>query len=119
MLEHYSAQDDAASPNTGITRPVRTDTPPTDAAFTEGWMRRFAASVRATEAELTALDQRVGDGDFGTNLRSGLDASVRALDQAGAVTPAAGGRAAGRCGRWRPSSWTGSEAPAARCSGCC
>ncbi|MFC5653993.1 DAK2 domain-containing protein [Streptomyces nogalater] len=56
-------------------------------------MRRFAASVRATEAELTALDQRVGDGDFGTNLRSGLDASVRALDQAGAVTPAAGGRA--------------------------
>ncbi|WP_258565320.1 dihydroxyacetone kinase subunit DhaL [Streptomyces sp. WELS2] len=54
-------------------------------------MRRFAASVRATEAQLTALDQRVGDGDFGTNLRSGLDASVRALDQAGTVSPAAGG----------------------------
>ncbi|GGR72251.1 DAK2 domain-containing protein [Streptomyces sp. MBT70] len=95
MLEHYSAQDDAASPDSAVASTTWTDAPAADAAFTEGWMRRFAASVRATEAQLTALDQRVGDGDFGTNLRSGLDASVRALDQAGAVSPAATVRAGG------------------------
>lgn len=39
------------------------------------WTDRFAASVLATEAELTALDQRVGDGDFGTNLAAGVAAA--------------------------------------------
>jgi dihydroxyacetone kinase-like protein len=43
----------------------------------DGWMRRFAASALATEAELTALDQRVGDGDFGTNLSAGVGAALR------------------------------------------
>ncbi len=95
MLEHYSAQDDAASPNAGLPSTTWTDTTSADAVFTGGWMRRFAASVRATEPQLTALDQRVGDGDFGTNLRAGLDASVRALDRTAALSPAVTGRAGG------------------------
>ncbi|MFV2121015.1 DAK2 domain-containing protein [Streptomyces sp. Act-28] len=69
------------------------DTTYAGAAFTEGWMRRFAASARATEAQLTALDQQVGDGDFGTNLTAGLDATVAALDAA-AAGPTTTGRAA-------------------------
>lgn len=78
MLDRYAPEDDATYTGT---------------AFTESWMRRFAASVRATEAQLTALDQRVGDGDFGTNLMAGLDATVAALDKA------AGSSATGRAAR--------------------
>jgi dihydroxyacetone kinase-like protein len=56
-----------------------------DAAFTEGftdgWIRRYAASAAATEAELSALDQQVGDGDFGANLVAGLQAAVRLLGE--------------------------------------
>ncbi|MCC5037213.1 DAK2 domain-containing protein [Streptomyces sp. WAC 00631] len=55
-----------------------------DAAFTGGWIRRFAASVRATEPELTAMDQRAGDGDFGVNLTTGLTTALRMLDEAAA-----------------------------------
>ncbi|GAA4794270.1 DAK2 domain-containing protein [Streptomyces ziwulingensis] len=67
----------------------------TGAAFTEGWMRRWGASARATEAQLTSLDQRVGDGDFGTNLRAGLVAAVAALDaSAGTGAPRTGPSAA-------------------------
>lgn len=46
----------------------------------DGWMRRFAASVRATEAQLTALDQEAGDGDFGRNLAAGTAAALTRLD---------------------------------------
>ncbi|MFJ6214718.1 dihydroxyacetone kinase subunit DhaL [Streptomyces sp. NPDC092296] len=52
-----------------------------DGAFTERWLRRFAASAAAVERELTELDQQVGDGDFGTNLCTGLGAVVAALDR--------------------------------------
>ncbi|MDO0929048.1 DAK2 domain-containing protein [Streptomyces sp. TG1A-8] len=79
MLDHYTPED---------------DTTHTGAAFTEGWMRRFAASARATEAQLTALDQQVGDGDFGTNLRAGLDATVTALDTEAVTVASTAGRAA-------------------------
>ena len=41
-------------------------------AFAAAWMRRFGESVLATENELTQLDQQAGDGDFGSNLSSGL-----------------------------------------------
>lgn len=51
-----------------------------DAFSTEGWMRRFGASVHATEARLTSLDQLVGDGDFGTNLMAGTDSALRHLN---------------------------------------
>ncbi|WP_326696185.1 dihydroxyacetone kinase subunit DhaL [Streptomyces sp. NBC_01754] len=54
-----------------------------DGAPTRDWMNRFAASVYATEAELTELDQRVGDGDFGNNLAAGVRAAQRLLDAAG------------------------------------
>ncbi|MEW1700415.1 dihydroxyacetone kinase subunit DhaL [Streptomyces sp. NPDC093249] len=43
-------------------------------------MRRFAGTARAAEAQLTALDQRVGDGDFGTNLSAGTAAALARLD---------------------------------------
>ncbi|MFF2137315.1 dihydroxyacetone kinase subunit DhaL [Streptomyces sp. NPDC058193] len=46
-----------------------------DGTRTRDWMRRFSDSVYATEAELTALDQRAGDGDFGTNLAAGVRAA--------------------------------------------
>lgn len=59
------------------------------AEFTRQWVRDFAATAGATEAELTALDQRVGDGDFGTNLLAGCHAALRLL------TTAPGGLAAG------------------------
>ncbi|MER6109479.1 dihydroxyacetone kinase subunit DhaL [Streptomyces hirsutus] len=55
-----------------------------DSTRTRDWTRRFAASVYATETELTALDQRVGDGDFGTNLAAGVRAAVLRLDRTGA-----------------------------------
>lgn len=54
-----------------------------DTTQTSEWMRRFAASVYATEAELTELDQKVGDGDFGTNLAAGVRAAGLLLDRAG------------------------------------
>ncbi|WNI17980.1 dihydroxyacetone kinase subunit DhaL [Actinacidiphila sp. ITFR-21] len=47
--------------------------------FTDTWMRRFAACASATEAELSALDQQVGDGDFGANLVAGLQATLSRL----------------------------------------
>lgn len=57
----------------------------TTAAFdgpqTREWIRRFADSVYATEAELTSLDQRAGDGDFGTNLATGVRAAGLLLDR--------------------------------------
>ncbi|MEH0399202.1 dihydroxyacetone kinase subunit DhaL [Streptomyces sp. B21-088] len=52
-----------------------------DGTQTRNWMRRFADSVYATEAELTALDQRVGDGDFGTNLAAGVRAAGVLFDR--------------------------------------
>ncbi|NEA19167.1 dihydroxyacetone kinase subunit DhaL [Streptomyces halstedii] len=54
-----------------------------DGTLTRDWMHRFADSVYATEAELTALDQRVGDGDFGNNLTAGVRAAQRLLDAQG------------------------------------
>jgi|GEM_PF-605746 dihydroxyacetone kinase-like protein len=54
------------------------------AEFTDAWVRAFAASAAATEAELTSLDQRVGDGDFGANLLAGVQAALRLLTEAGA-----------------------------------
>lgn len=52
-----------------------------DGTQTRAWMRRFADSVYATEAELTALDQRAGDGDFGTNLATGVRTAGLRLDR--------------------------------------
>jgi dihydroxyacetone kinase-like protein len=62
------------------------------ADFTDAWVRAFAASAAATEAELTSLDQRVGDGDFGANLLAGVQAALRLLaeaDAGGATPPSA------------------------------
>ncbi|MEI7034752.1 dihydroxyacetone kinase subunit DhaL [Streptomyces pratensis] len=51
-----------------------------DGTQTREWLDRFAESVYATQAELTALDQQAGDGDFGTNLAAGVRAARRLLD---------------------------------------
>lgn len=64
------------------------------ADFTDAWVRAFAASAASTEAELTSLDQRVGDGDFGANLLAGVQAALRLLTEAGAGGAAAVGVAA-------------------------
>ncbi|NJP48102.1 DAK2 domain-containing protein [Actinacidiphila epipremni] len=83
------------------TRPEQTG-PLAFADFTHRWVHGFAATATATETELTALDQQVGDGDFGMNLVAGLQATLRllspptgdaALPTGRAVTPA--GPAAG------------------------
>ncbi|WP_405896277.1 dihydroxyacetone kinase subunit DhaL [Streptomyces sp. NBC_00727] len=52
-----------------------------DGARTRDWAGRFAESVYATEAELTALDQQAGDGDFGANLAAGVRAAGLLLDR--------------------------------------
>jgi dihydroxyacetone kinase-like protein len=44
-----------------------------------------AATIRVHAAELTALDQAIGDGDHGINLRRGFDALVEARDQLAAL----------------------------------
>ncbi|MEV7089681.1 dihydroxyacetone kinase subunit DhaL [Streptomyces sp. NPDC093085] len=58
---------------------------------TADWLRRFADAARAVEGELTELDQRAGDGDFGANLVSGTEGVRSALDApaSGPRTPAA------------------------------
>lgn len=56
-------------------------TTPFDGTFTNDWMDRFTASAYATETELTALDQQVGDGDFGVNLSAGVRAARRIRDE--------------------------------------
>ncbi|WP_019549471.1 dihydroxyacetone kinase subunit DhaL [Streptomyces sulphureus] len=43
-------------------------------------VRTYARAARTAHEALTALDQISGDGDFGDNLRDGLDATVAALD---------------------------------------
>ncbi|MEU1215532.1 dihydroxyacetone kinase subunit DhaL [Streptomyces sp. NPDC005791] len=52
-----------------------------DGTQTRSWVHAFAASVYATEPELTALDQRAGDGDFGANLAAGVRAAGLLLDR--------------------------------------
>ncbi|MFR9675257.1 dihydroxyacetone kinase subunit DhaL [Streptomyces sp. TR02-1] len=43
-------------------------------------LRTYTEAVHATEEALTALDQLSGDGDFGRNLREGLDRTLTLLD---------------------------------------
>jgi dihydroxyacetone kinase-like protein len=43
------------------------------------------ATIREHAAELTALDQAIGDGDHGVNMRRGFDAIAQARDQLAAL----------------------------------
>ena len=66
--------------------------PPTDARAAAGeletlaagdivaFLRRGAATIARHEELLDRLDAALGDGDHGTNMRTGLEAVVRALD---------------------------------------
>lgn len=49
----------------------------------EAVLRRFAQDVEDAHAELTELDQRSGDGDFGDNLRGGLRDAVLRFEKGG------------------------------------
>ncbi|WP_146060036.1 DAK2 domain-containing protein, partial [Streptomyces sp. SM5] len=49
----------------------------------------FAQAARTAHPALTALDQLSGDGDFGDNLREGLDRVVSALEDRPAEPPLA------------------------------
>ncbi len=46
----------------------------------ERWLRLGAARLHAAAAELTALDQAIGDGDHGINMDRGFTAIVAQLD---------------------------------------
>jgi dihydroxyacetone kinase-like protein len=47
----------------------------------EAWLRLAAARLHERAAELTALDQAIGDGDHGTNMDRGFSAIVKSLDE--------------------------------------
>ncbi|GAA5157452.1 MULTISPECIES: DAK2 domain-containing protein [Amycolatopsis] len=49
----------------------------------ESVLRRFAQVVEDAHGELTRLDQRSGDGDFGDNLRGGVREAVARFDAGG------------------------------------
>ena len=49
----------------------------------EAVLRRFAQAVEDAHAELTRLDQRSGDGDFGDNLRGGVREAVTRFEEGG------------------------------------
>ena len=48
----------------------------------DAWLRLAADRIHERAAELTALDQAIGDGDHGTNMDRGF-AAIRALLDAG------------------------------------
>ncbi|WP_320777421.1 dihydroxyacetone kinase subunit DhaL [Streptomyces sp. CRN 30] len=50
-------------------------------------LRTYAEAARTAHDALTALDQLSGDGDFGDNLREGLDGVTSALDDGPADAP--------------------------------
>jgi phosphoenolpyruvate---glycerone phosphotransferase subunit DhaL len=51
-------------------------------------VRAAAEHVIASTAELTALDQAIGDGDHGANMKRGFEAVLGKLDAIGAQPPA-------------------------------
>lgn len=50
-------------------------------------VRAAAQQVIASTAELTALDQAIGDGDHGVNMKRGFEAVLGKLDTIGALPP--------------------------------
>ncbi|MEV0399104.1 dihydroxyacetone kinase subunit DhaL [Actinoallomurus sp. NPDC050550] len=56
---------------------------------TRAWIERFIAEVERRGAELTELDRRAGDGDYGTNLGSAVRRATANLETGVADTPGA------------------------------
>lgn len=59
-------------------------------------VRAAAEQVIACAAELTALDQAIGDGDHGANMKRGFEAVLEKLDAIGAQPPAEALKAIGK-----------------------
>jgi len=59
-----------------------------DAGQARAWVEGFVDAIEANHAELGELDRRIGDGDFGTNLRS---AARRMTDSLASAPATAGG----------------------------
>jgi dihydroxyacetone kinase-like protein len=55
-----------------------------------------AAQVVASAPELTRLDQAIGDGDHGTNMKRGCEAVLEKLDAIAAASPGAAVKAVGK-----------------------
>ena len=51
------------------------------------WMVRFAMAIQDYEAELTELDQAIGDGDHGINMHRGMSAAVARLNELVSAEP--------------------------------
>ncbi|MFD9891804.1 dihydroxyacetone kinase subunit DhaL [Amycolatopsis sp. NPDC059027] len=58
-------------------------------AETRTWIDAFIAAVRDRGDELTELDRRAGDGDYGTNLRSAVERAAANLEADAPETPGA------------------------------
>ncbi|GAA0537026.1 dihydroxyacetone kinase subunit DhaL [Saccharopolyspora thermophila] len=56
---------------------------------TRAWIDRFIAAVERESSELTELDRKAGDGDYGTNLRSALRRTAANLDAEPSESPRA------------------------------
>jgi dihydroxyacetone kinase-like protein len=56
------------------------DTRTLTAAHARAWSEGFIAAVRRGDEELTELDRRAGDGDFGANMRFALRRAAALLD---------------------------------------
>lgn len=59
---------------------------PMDPVNIETVMRSVAEAVIASTDELTALDQAIGDGDHGLNMRRGFQAVLAATESWGGAT---------------------------------
>src|SRR5215475_15043480 len=55
-----------------------------EAEMLRSLVKAAAEQVIASAAELTALDQAIGDGDHGTNMKRGFEAVLGKLDALGA-----------------------------------
>ncbi len=52
-----------------------------DVTALTGWLRTFAETVSEHAAELTELDAAIGDADHGTNMKRGMQAVTKMLDE--------------------------------------
>src|SRR6266849_5757163 len=79
-----------------------------DAVTITSWMREVEIAVRRDKDHLVQLDAAIGDGDHGTNMTSGFEAVVQALDADGGSPP---GKLLSLAGRTLVSTLGGASGP--------